>query len=177
LIPKLIAIFLKLLSNFEMFEFILKVHSYLVKTCQFLQSPFLLVVRLVWGYKFFEAGFGKFKIMPKVVSSFGEMNIPFPEFSVYLAAGTECVGGILLMLGLFSRITCIPLAFTMFVAYITAHQEAVQSLLKGDSEPFLNADPFLYLFASLLILIFGPGALSLDRIIDALFIKGKKGRS
>ncbi len=39
-----------------------------------------------------------------------------PQLNVYLAGGTECIGGILLLLGLGSRFISIPLIFTMIIA-------------------------------------------------------------
>jgi putative oxidoreductase len=160
-----------------MFDLILKFHSYLVKACKLLQSPFLLLVRVIWGFQFFQTGKGKLMDINKVVNFFTELHIPMPKLNAYIAGSTECVGGLLLMIGLFSRLISIPLAFTMVVAYATAENDAVQDLIRThDPEKFFAAAPFLFLFAALIVLIFGPGALSVDRIIDAFFIKGKKSK-
>jgi putative oxidoreductase len=174
---KHVAVFRLILFNQLMLTTMIKLHSYLVKTASFLQSPFLLLIRLVWGYQFFEAGLGKLQDIEKFVKVLTELNVPMPQVNAYLAAGTECVGGFLMMLGLFSRIISIPLVFTMIVAYATAHNADVQALFNGDPEAFFAASPFLFLFSTLIVLIFGPGAISLDRLIDLLFIKGKKGKS
>jgi len=160
-----------------MFAFLLKAHSQLVKIANLLQSPFLLAVRLTWGWQFFQAGKGKLMDINKVTSFFTDLQIPYPKLNAYIAGGVECFGGLLLMVGLCSRLISIPLAFTMVVAYLTADTDAVKALLNGKPDDFFAAAPFLFLFASLLILIFGPGAISLDRIIDTLFIKGKKSRN
>jgi putative oxidoreductase len=160
-----------------MIQMILKAHCLLIKTTRFLQSPLLLLIRLIWGFQFFQSGLGKLKDIPKVVGFFKELHIPMPEFNAYMAAGTECVGGLLLMVGLFSRVISIPLAVTMIVAFATAESESIQTLLHGDPEKFFAAAPLPFLIASLTILVFGPGVFSLDRLIDALFIKGKKGKS
>jgi putative oxidoreductase len=93
-----------------------------------------------------------------------------------MAATTELVGGAFLALGLLSRLTPIPLIITMIVAYATTEQEALHSLVTGDPDPFLSAAPFLFLFASLLVLVFGPGPLSLDHLI-ARRIKNLRGEN
>jgi putative oxidoreductase len=78
-----------------------------------------------------------------------------------MAGATECLGGLLLLAGVASRITTIPLIGTMLVAYATAHRESVMHLFSNPDE-FVTQAPFLFLFASLIVLIFGPGPLSLD---------------
>jgi len=76
----------------------------------------------------------------------------------------ETGGGILLALGLGSRLIALPLVADMLGAYVIADREALGSIF---SEPgkFYNADPYTFLFASLLILVFGPGWLSVDTLI------------
>jgi putative oxidoreductase len=59
-----------------------------------------------------------------------------------MAGMTECFGGLLLLAGLLSRLTTIPLIVTMTVAYITADFEAVKNLF-SDPDKFTGADPFL----------------------------------
>jgi putative oxidoreductase len=56
----------------------------------------------------------------------------------------------------------------MVMAYVTADREALLSVL-SDPGKFYNADPFTFLMASLLVLIFGAGFFSLDRAIQAMF--------
>jgi putative oxidoreductase len=129
-----------------------------------LQSPLLLVLRLYWGWAFFEAGKGKLLNLGQTAEFFGSLGIPFPALNAALAATTECVGGLLLLVGLASRLAAIPLIFTMIVAYLTADLEAVQNVFR-DPDKFFAADPFLFLLASVLIFVFGPGAFSLDHLI------------
>ena len=125
-----------------------------------LQHPFLLLIRLYWGWSFFEAGWGKFGNMAKVIGTFTEMHIPVPIFNAYLVATTETVGGLCLLLGLFSRVATIPLMITMIVALCTAHAEATFNLFH-DPETFLKQAPILYLYTILVVWIFGPGKWSL----------------
>ena len=59
----------------------------------------------------------------------------------------------------------------MIVAYITADSEALKSIF-SDTEKFTSATPFLFLLTSLLVLAFGPGAFSADRLLALKFSKG-----
>jgi putative oxidoreductase len=55
------------------------------------------------------------------------------------------------------------------VAYATSEQEALSSLVHGNPDPFFAAAPFLFLFAAVLIWIFGPGRISLDAVVAKIF--------
>jgi putative oxidoreductase len=131
-----------------------------------LQSPFLLAVRLCWGIQFFQTGLGKLMHIEKVTGFFMSLHIPFPMANAYLVGFTEMFGGILLTIGLASRLAAMPLIFSLLVAYITSEQDALQKLYTfTDINPFLTADPFLFMFASIIVLVFGPGVFSLDYLI------------
>src|SRR5271157_1011508 len=79
----------------------------------------------------------------------------------------ELFGGTLLALGLGSRLIGLVLTGNMFVAYVTADRQALLSIF-SDPGKFYNADPFTFLVASLLVLVFGPGFFSVDRILQAI---------
>lgn len=137
-----------------------------------LQSLVLLAVRLYWGWKFLESGWGKFGRLGEVAGFFGdELGIPLPMFSAVLVATTECVGGLLLMIGLASRLAAIPLIITMIVAYVTSEREALMAI-SSDPDKFLSATPFQFLLASILILAFGPGVFSIDYLIKRFYLRG-----
>ena len=76
----------------------------------------------------------------------------------------EAVGGILLILGLGSRVVSLLLAGNMIVAFLIADREALGSIF-SEPDKFYAAAPYTFLFASLLVLFFGPGWLSLDTLI------------
>ena len=133
----------------------------LIRASNSLQSPFLLAVRLYWGWQFAEAGWGKLGNIGRVTSFFTSLGIPAPALNAWFVSGLELVGGILLILGLGSRPIALLLAIDMAVAYLTAEHEAVVQLF-SDPDKFIAATPFTFLFASLIILIFGPGRFSLD---------------
>ena len=148
----------------------LKAHDSFVRATSLLQSPLLLAVRLYWGWQFFQTGWGKLHDIPKVVGFFTSLNIPFPVFNAYVVGLSECVGGALLFVGLGARLVSLPLVIDMIMAYVIADREALTSIF---SEPgkFYAADPYTFLFASLLILIFGPGRISVDGLTKRLVSK------
>jgi putative oxidoreductase len=139
-------------------------YDLLVKGAPYLQSPLLLVIRLYWGWAFFQTGWGKLHNLEGTTEFFQSLGLPLPGVNAALAGTTECVGGLLLLLGLASRLAAIPLIVTMLVAYLTAEIETVKNIF-SEPEKFLAADPFLFLLAALLVLAFGPGAFSLDHLI------------
>jgi putative oxidoreductase len=52
----------------------------------------------------------------------------------------------------------------MCIAYLTADHEAVTSIF-SDPDKFTGADPFLFLFAAVLVFCFGPGKFALDTLV------------
>ena len=139
-------------------------NTLLDRTASYLTDPFLLGIRLYWGWQFFEAGKGKLGDISAPTAFFVELGIPFPQMNAYMAGCTECFGGLLLLLGLFSRVTCVPLIFTMLVAYGTAHLDVVKTIF-SDPDSFVTAPPFLFLLASVIVFIFGSGRLSVDELL------------
>jgi putative oxidoreductase len=133
-----------------------------------LRSPMLLAVRLYWGFQFAQAGWGHLHSMPKFVSYFASLNIPFPGLNAPFISVLEFFGGILMMLGLFSRPIAFLLACDMLVAFWVGEHDAFVSffsdLVSGTSK-FVDATAYSFLFASLMILIFGAGLFSIDTLI------------
>ena len=142
-----------------------QLYRLLIRASSSLASPFLLAVRLYWGFQFAQTGWGKLHHLAKITSFFASLNIPFPGFNAPFIASLEFVGGILMMLGLFSRPIAFLLACNMFVAYWTADREALTAIF-SDPGKFYVADPYTFLFASLMILIFGAGLFSIDALIS-----------
>lgn len=129
-----------------------------------LQSPLLLVIRLWWGWSFAQTGWGKLMNLDRTAGFFADLGIPLPKLNAVLAASTECLGGALLALGLLARPAAVPLAFTMLVAYGTAHREELGAIFR-DPDQFTGAAPFAFLLAALIVLAFGPGKLSFDHLL------------
>ena len=129
-----------------------------------LRSPFLLVIRLYWGWQFFLTGRGKLMNLDRTTNFFASLHIPAPHLNAIMAGCTECFGGLLLLLGLGGRIVPVPLIITMIVAYLTADPDKIKNVF-SNPDAFVTADQFLFLLAALIVWIFGPGAFSLDALI------------
>ncbi|HSY53474.1 MAG TPA: DoxX family protein [Opitutaceae bacterium] len=144
-----------------------KLNDLIAKIGACLQSPILLLVRLAWGFQLYESGWAHLTHVDKTAQFFQSLNIPFPVANVYLSGSVELVGGILLMLGLFSRLVSIPLIFNFCVAYLTASSDSVKALLHfKNPDAFINDSAFPFLVTSLLILAFGAGKFSLDFLLE-----------
>ena len=141
-----------------------RAYRLLIRAANSQQSPFLLAVRLYWGWQFAEDGWGKLNNLDKVTDLFGSLGIPAPALTAAFISGLELVGGILLAIGLASRLIALLLALNMLTAYLTADREALFSIF-SDPDKLYMAAPYTYLFASLIVLIFGPGNWSLDAIL------------
>src|SRR3954451_10774230 len=81
-----------------------------------LQSPFLLAVRLYWGWQFAQSGWGKLHRLDQVTDFFASLNIPMPHVNAILVSNLEFFGGVLLILGLASRLTGVILTGNMVIA-------------------------------------------------------------
>ncbi len=126
---------------------------------------FLLIIRLYFGWGFMKAGLGKLSDVSASAEFFRGWGIPMPELNVYLAGITETVCGFLLIVGFASRIITIPLIGTMIVAYMTAHSEQLAAFW-SNTPVFFKAPPFPYLYTCFVVLLFGPGVLSVDGILS-----------
>jgi putative oxidoreductase len=131
------------------------------------QSPFLLFVRVYWGWQLWQSGWGKLHNLDKVTEFFTSLNMPAPAQMAVFIACVEFLGGILFALGAFSRLTSVVLTVNLTMAYILADREALFSIF-SNPDKFTAAAPFNFLVASLIVLIFGAGMISVDAAL-ALF--------
>lgn len=143
-----------------------------------LQSPLLLLMRLYWGFGFLMAGKGKLLHLERATGFFTDLGIPFPGMSAVLASATECVGGLLLMLGLASRLATLPLAVVMIAAYATAHRDAVIIVLQSvhgfsfSLDAVVKQEPFPFLITVLVVMAFGPGKFAVDALLKKKYCEG-----
>jgi putative oxidoreductase len=152
-----------------------KYYQLLIRAASSLQSPFLLAVRLYWGWQFMQTGWGKLTNIGKVIGFFTDLGIPAPALNAYFISALEFGGGLLLILGLGSRLIALPLVINMIVAYIAADREALFSII-SNPDKFTAAAPYTFLVASLIVLIFGPGKASVDAWLAGLVGKRSKER-
>jgi putative oxidoreductase len=126
-----------------------------------LESPLLLAIRLYWGWQFATDGWAKLHHLDRVGQYFATLNLPFPHQTALFVSAIEFVGGILLAIGLATRLTALVLFINMTVAFWTAERPAFLGVL-SHPDRFQGADAYNYWFAALLILILGPGLFALD---------------
>jgi len=119
-----------------------------------------LIMRLVVGYTFMLAGWGKLNSLAQVTENFIGWGIPFPKILTPFVSGVECFGGAMLILGLFTRIPAAMLAVVMVVAIKSAKWGDVDSL-----ETLLGFEEAVYFAGFMWLAIAGPGAVSLDRLL------------
>lgn len=141
-----------------------QIHNRYFGLFSYLQSPFMLLVRLYWGWQLIESGWGKLHNLSKVTEFFTSLNLPLPAQTAVAISCLEFFGGIFLAIGLLSRLTALALTINLIVAYITADREALFSIF-SDPDKFYAAAPYTFLLASLLVLIFGPGKFAVDRLL------------
>jgi putative oxidoreductase len=129
-----------------------------------------LPLRLVLGIVFIAHGldkvagtFGGGGFQATAVA-FGEMGLQPGWFHAALGGGGELIGGILVLLGLFTRFGAFLLAATMVVAVLLVHLPNGLFAKDGGFEY-----PLTLLGAALTILLSGAGPISLDRLL----FKGK----
>ena len=132
------------------------------------QSPFLLFVRLYWGYQLIQSGWGKLHHLDKVAEFFTSLNLPMPAQTAVAISCLEFFGGIFLAIGLLSRLTSLALTINLIVAYITADREALFSIF-SDPDKFYAAAPYTFLVASVIVLLFGPGKFAVDTLLNRWF--------
>jgi putative oxidoreductase len=140
-----------------------KFYDVFVHVLSRLQSPFLAIVRVYWGWQIAQNGWGKLHNLANVTQFFASLGLPAPGPTATFVATFEFVGGILLAVGFLSRIAALGLVVDMTTAYIAADRAAFLSFF-SDPNKFAAADPFVFFFVGLLILIFGPGKISIDAL-------------
>src|SRR3970040_531279 len=79
-----------------------------------------LVTRLVMGQAFYQTGAGKIENFANTVGFFSELGIPLPEANAFFVSRLEFWGGLLLLVGLATRLVAAGLSSTMVVALATA---------------------------------------------------------
>ena len=119
-----------------------------------------LLLRLVFGYFWLETGWAKLHNLDFFSQRFVEWGIPWPALSAAVCAGTEFVGGALIMLGLATRLTMLPMIFNMLVALAVVVLPGISTL-----DEFVELDEVLYVCVLSWLLVAGPGKASLDHWI------------
>lgn len=156
-----------------------KGYNLLIGLASHLQSPVLLVIRIAWGFELFLSGRSHLSNVPAMAERFQQWGVPFPHANVYISAGTEMIGGLLLLLGIGSRLIAIPLFFNFVVAYLTASRETVVHLFTKPFtvdtwDNFFSDTAWPFLVAVLVILAFGPGKISIDYLLQRTIFRNSQ---
>ena len=137
----------------------------------------ILIIRLMTGSVFFWEGILKFVYANQGVGRFTKLGFAFPETTAHFIAVGEIIGGLLLIFGLFTRITALYFIVQMIVAILSTKID----LYFGTSPlPLPPAPPkmgiwavlheirsdFAQILTCLFLLIEGAGRRSLDFIIS-----------
>lgn len=119
-------------------------------------------LRVVVGIVFLAHGGQKLFVfgMAGVAGFMGQVGIPFPMLAAIGVTAVEFLGGLALVLGLFTRWAAIPLAFDMLVAILVVHLKA--GFFLPDGYEF----PFTLLGAALALALLGSGEASVDRVLE-----------
>lgn len=135
-----------------MFKGVLPVHN----------SKSIILIRLVVGLVFLSEGIQKF-LFPAIrgAGRFEKIGLPNPDFLGSFVGAFEIVCGILLLLGLFTRLASIPIIIIMLVAIATTkadvlREEGFWAMLHG------SRTDWAMLLCSIYLLIKGGGLWSLD---------------
>jgi putative oxidoreductase len=111
------------------------------------------ILRIVTGFLFLWHGSQK-------LLGFPHSSHPAPPFLEYGAGSIELFGGILVMIGLWTRWAAFISSGTMAYAYWSAHGlHAVLPLLNGGELAFIYCFLFLFIAAR------GPGVFSIDQLM------------
>ncbi len=132
-----------------------------VKTISSAQSLGIALVRIVTGLILVMHGDQKLFVYGYAGTSgaFEQMGVPLPAISAAFSVGAEFLGGLALLLGIFTRIAGYPVALNMLGALLFVH--AGQGFFLPAGYEFV----LLLLAASISLILLGPGAFSLDQLL------------
>jgi len=124
----------------------------------------LLLVRLVVGAVLMGHGYPKlFGDTQRYLEGFPQMG--FPAWAAYVAGTVEFFGGLLLIVGLFTRIAAFFASGEMFVAFLNVHWKLAERGVFGFLGNSGDELPLALCVAAFLLLTLGAGAISLDRLL------------
>lgn len=115
------------------------IHNGVFSRLQYLDGLAPLSLRLYLAYPFWYAGREKLAGIDNTIQWFGNpdwgLGLPYPTTLAYLAAYTEFIGALLLVIGLATRWISIPLMVTMLVAIFAVHWDHGWFAIAQSSDP------------------------------------------
>jgi uncharacterized membrane protein YphA (DoxX/SURF4 family) len=132
-------------------------------------SSTIIVIRLMVGAVFLSEGIQKF-IFPAIrgAGRFIEIGLPAPEFLSYFVASFEVICGILILIGLITRIAAMPLMITIIVAIASTKLPILINEGFWSMAHAARTD-FAMLLGSLFLFLNGGGNYSLDGYFGVRF--------
>jgi len=138
-----------------------------------------IAIRLMAGAVFFWEGIIKFVYENQGVGRFTKLGMPFPFFTAPFVGWLEIVGGLLLMLGLGTRLIAIPFVFEMLVAMLSTKPRLFLGTLPLAPPPVPPQigiwavlhevrSEYAQIMSCIFLLIAGPGSWSLDGILERM---------
>jgi len=126
----------------------------------------VILVRLMVGAVFLSEGIQKF-LFPADVGAgrFAKIGLPSPEFFGLLVGGFEIVCGVLVLLGLLTRVAVIPLLTIMAVALYSTKLPLLMNSGFWQMAHAARTD-FSMVLGSVFLLIVGAGLWSLDALLQ-----------
>ncbi|WP_286856669.1 MULTISPECIES: DoxX family protein [Sphingobacterium] len=125
-----------------------------------------ILIRLMVGAVFLSEGIQKF-LFPAIrgAGRFEKIGLPLPEFLGNFVGTFEILCGILILIGLLTRLASIPLIMIMLVAFATTKSEVLA--VKGFWEMMHGSrTDWAMLLGSIFLLIKGGGRWSIDNLVD-----------
>ncbi|MDZ7623429.1 MAG: DoxX family protein [Ignavibacteriaceae bacterium] len=122
----------------------------------------VLLIRLMVGVVFLSEGIQKFLFPDQLgVGRFIKIGLPFPEFFGYFVPSFEIVCGLLVLIGLFTRLAAIPLIIIMLVAIVSTK---IPILLNDGFWKMAHEarTDWSMLLGSIFLLLVGAGKISFD---------------
>jgi putative oxidoreductase len=125
-----------------------------------------LLLRVTLGAVFIQTGWGHLSHLSDTIEAFrNDFHVPMPEINARIASCTEFFGGILILIGLGTRLAALPMAFTMVVAILTAKRSQIEGANLDGLTTLLGFEEWSYIVMFLTLAIIGPGAVSVDGLI------------
>lgn len=119
-----------------------------------------LVLRLVLGFMVAVHGWQKLQAGPAMFAkTLAKLGVPAPELMAWVVTLVELGGGILLIVGLLTRLAALALAIDLVVAILLVKLDVG---LIGEMRAGAELD-LAYIAGFVALLLMGPGSASLDR--------------
>ena len=116
-----------------------------------------LLLRLLLGGMFTYYGYQKLSMYDHLLNTFGDVIGIGSELSFHLVIFAELICGFLVLVGFFTRLSVLPISFTMIVAYFVVHA-------KDSFE--IKQLALIYLLISITIFFLGSGKYSIDALLQ-----------